>query len=168
MLLEESGIQVRQIMEPKVEIQNQDLSKIANFAAKEVAGNASRPILVEDSGLFIKVLKGFPGPYSSYVRKTIGLEGILQLVNVTDKRQAYFQSTVAARLPNQMSGTFSARVYGTISHRAVGSHGFGFDPIFVPRGSRRTFGQMTLSEKNRYSHRGLAFRKFAAWFLDRA
>lgn len=80
-------------------------------------------------------------------------------------RKAYFQSTVATLLEDGTSRTFSGRVYGTISRRVRGRSGFGFDPIFVPRGESRTFGEMTQAVKNKYSHRARAFEEFAKWYL---
>ncbi len=120
---------------------------------------------MEDSGLFIPTLKGFPGPYSSYIYKTLGLEGVLRLMDNSQDRKAYFQSTIAIRLEDGTSRTFSGRVYGTISRRVRGKSGFGFDPIFVPRGESRTFGEMTQAVKNKCSHRARTFEEFAKWYL---
>jgi XTP/dITP diphosphohydrolase len=53
-----------------------------------------------------------------------------------------------------------------VSERPKGTHGFGFDPIFVPLGERRTFAEMTSEEKNRFSHRAKAFAKFCKWFTS--
>ena len=81
-------------------------------------------------------------------------------------REAYFQSTVAIRLEDGTSRVLSGRVYGTISGKVRGNRGFGFDPIFIPRGESRTFGEMTQAVKNKYSHRARAFEKFAKWYLS--
>lgn len=164
-VLSNNNISLGQIRLPKVEIQSQDLEEIALFAARAVAREVDRPIIVEDSGLFISALNGFPGPYSSYVHKTLGLDGILRLVEGIRGREAYFQSTIATCLERSVYKTFSARVHGVISRRKAGKNGFGYDPIFALRNDSKTFGQMPGPEKNRYSHRALALRKFAKWFL---
>lgn len=166
-LLSEYNIEVGQISSPKIEIQSQDLEEIALFAARTIAEKVDRPIIVEDSGLFIGALNGFPGPYSSYVHRTLGLEGILRLLEGVRSRNAYFQSSVVVCLGISVCRTFSARVQGVISLRKLGGYGFGYDPIFALNRDSKTFGQMTASEKNRFSHRALALRKFAKWLLLR-
>ena len=164
-VLSNHNISLGQIRMPKVEIQSQDLEEIALFAARSIAEKVDRPIIVEDSGLFISALNGFPGPYSSYVLQTLGLDGILRLVERARGREAYFQSSIATHLEGSVFKTFSGRVNGVISRRKAGRRGFGYDPIFALRLDSKTFGQMPESEKNRYSHRAFALRKFAKWFL---
>src|SRR5438093_11858528 len=80
----------------KVEIQDPRPENIARFALESALKNNERLIVVEDSGLFIEGLSGFPGPYSSFVYETIGLKGILSLLRSSRNRRAYFQSSVAA------------------------------------------------------------------------
>ncbi|HYY90876.1 MAG TPA: non-canonical purine NTP pyrophosphatase, partial [Candidatus Dormibacteraeota bacterium] len=117
------------------------------------------------SGLFIDALGGFPGPYSSYVYGTIGLRGILNLLNGQKQRGAFFQSSIAFGSPTLDPRLFTGRIMGSISKRASGNFGFGYDPIFIPKGSKKTFGQTGLLVKNANSHRAKAFRQFARWFL---
>src|SRR5207244_8886634 len=87
--------QNRQLPQTKVEVQDSNLEKIARFAVKAASVNRTGLLVVEDSGLFIEALKGFPGPFSSYVYKTIGLNGILSLMHDQRKRNAYFQTSIA-------------------------------------------------------------------------
>jgi len=164
-VLSNHNISLGQIRLPKVEIQSQNLEEIALFAARSIAARVDRPIIVEDSGLFINALNGFPGPYSSYVLRTLGLDGILRLVERARGREAYFQSSIATCLGGRVFKTFSGRVNGVISRRKAGRRGFGYDPIFALRRDSKTFGQMSESRKNMHSHRALALRKFAKWFL---
>ncbi|HLE64895.1 MAG TPA: XTP/dITP diphosphatase [Candidatus Bathyarchaeia archaeon] len=164
-ILSSYGIKVRQLRRRKTEIQSDNLEEIAKFAAKALSRNHEGRVLVEDSGLFIPTLKGFPGPYSSYIYKTLGLEGVLRLMDNSQDRKAYFQSTIAIRLEDGTSRTFSGRVYGTISRKVRGKSGFGFDPIFVPERESRTFGEMTQAVKNKCSHRARTFEEFAKWYL---
>src|SRR5207249_9819985 len=77
-ILDDEGIQIRQLRQAKVEVQDSSLEKIARFAVKAASVNRTGLLMVEDSGLFIEALKGFPGPFSSYVYNTIGLNGILR------------------------------------------------------------------------------------------
>ena len=159
-IAERYGICLEQMIESraKVEIQSSDLIEIARYAVLENYKLFKKPVLVEDAGLFIEALNGFPGPYSSYVYKTIGVNGILKLMEGVDNRRAYFMS-VAAIVYEPFFIIETARVEGVITKEPRGSGGFGFDPIFVPRGSKKTFAEMSIDEKNMYSHRAKAVSK---------
>jgi XTP/dITP diphosphohydrolase len=119
-----------------------------------------RTYLVEDSGLFLEGLGGFPGVYSAYVYRTIGLEGILRLLKGRP-RGATFRTVAGVRQGGSLwwvAGTSTGRVAPEVR----GKGGFGYDPIFVPSGERRTFAELPLAEKNRQSHRGRAMRRVGA------
>jgi len=158
-------MKIRMLASPKTEIQSTNLGEVAKFAAEEAAKKHNRRVLVEDSGLFVRVLNGFPGPFSSYVHETIGVEGLLRLMSRQTRREAYFQASLALASPQDSSQEFSGKVHGTISHKSVGTNGFGFDPIFIPRGARKTFAQGGSQFKDKYSHRATAFRKLALWYV---
>ncbi len=147
-----------------VEIQDDSIEKVAKASASDAVKKCGLPIIVEDAGLFIEALKGFPGPYSSYAYRTIGTRGILELMKNVEKREAHFHSVIAFSSPDKPSTTFQGKVNGKISREERGSSGFGFDPIFRPSSQDRTFAEMTAEEKNRYSHRAQALRKFAEWY----
>ena len=148
----------------KIEIQSESIEKIALYAAKMAFRDLRKPLVVEDDGLFISALKGFPGPYSSYIFKTIGLKGILRLLKNIHNRKAYFKSVVAyidSRLSEPM--LFKGVVHGNISSEIRGNNGFGYDPIFIPDGYSKTFGEISIEEKTKISHRYFSFKKFAEW-----
>ncbi len=148
-----------------VEIQDDSIENIAKASARDAVEKCRLPIIVEDAGLFIQGLKGFPGPYSSYVYRTIGNDGILKLMDEILNRNAYFKSTLAFACPSMEEPLcFTGEVKGEIAEETRGRRGFGFDPIFVPVSSRMTFAEMTLKEKNRHSHRALSVSEFAKWF----
>ena len=150
-----------------IEIQDDSLQNIVKAKAVDATRNCSLPLLVEDAGLFIEALNGFPGPYSSYVYRTIGTRGVLKLMESVEKRDAYFQSVVAFSSPEEVLKCFHGKVKGKISREELGSSGFGFDPIFEASGcGKKTFAEMTTNEKNEYSHRAEALRKFANWYTD--
>jgi XTP/dITP diphosphohydrolase len=162
------GIKLKQLRHEKREIQSEDLDEIACFAAKEAAHTTGRFVVAEDAGFFVNALAGFPGPYSSYVFKTTGTYGILKLMERRRDRRAFFQASVAFCGPRTRPESFTGRVYGRVSREPKGTHGFGFDPIFIPmRGDGRSFAQMTTEEKNALSHRATAFAKFCKWFLSK-
>jgi XTP/dITP diphosphohydrolase len=148
-----------------VEIQDDKLENIAKYSALDAVKNCGLPVFVEDAGLFVDALKGFPGPYSKYVYKTIGLKGILKLMTNMTKRSAHFKSVITFATPKEKLFSFVGKVDGKISLKLQGKLGFGYDPIFMPyEGEGRTFAEMSTEEKNVYSHRGKALRKFSEWY----
>jgi len=159
------GIEVVRMPEKKLEVQSDCLEEIARIAAESV-GRRDLLFFVEDAGLFIPALNGFPGPYSSYVYRTIGLRGLLKLMEDVTDRSAIFRSVVALNVPQVGIKTFVGEVYGTIASDIRGTHGFGFDPIFIPHGSSKTFAEMTLNEKNKVSHRAASLTKMAIWLIN--
>lgn len=164
-LASQHGVQLAHLNLAKHEIQDDDLSKIASCAALEAVRESGKShVVAEDSGFFVEALQGFPGPYSSYVYGKLGVEGILKLMKNTTARGAYFCASLAYSDGTHTS-CFEGKVEGTVSLSASGSLGFGFDPIFIPHlGDGRTFAEMEITEKNRLSHRAMAFNKFFEWF----
>jgi XTP/dITP diphosphohydrolase len=150
----------------KLEIQHSDLEEIAKTALSIILPKTDKPIFVEDSGLFVLELNGFPGPYSSYVFETLGFEGILKLMENAKNRKAEFRSSVAFGAKGKLLAVFSSVTEGTITLQSKGENGFGFDPIFVPLWNTKTFAQMELKEKIVYSHRSKALSKLALWYLN--
>ena len=150
------GIEIDWIRREYLEPQGSDLEEIAKISAKLLAEEIREPFFLEDSGLFIEALKGFPGPYSSYVFKTIGNEGILKLMNGVEDRRAYFLAVIAF-WDGEKVLTFKGRVDGRIATEMRGDKGFGFDPVFEYNG--KTFAEMG-EEKNEVSHRRKALESF--------
>lgn len=149
-----------------LELQSDDLERITIAAAADAIDKTKNSILVEDAGLFVNALGGFPGPYSSYVSRTLGCDGLLKILRDVGDRRADFRSCLAYadRLGNMK--VFTGVAKGRIANEASGHQGFGFDPVFIPNGSDVSFGTMNLDVKNSYSHRGLAVNKFAKWYLN--
>ena len=123
-------------------------------------------VLVEDSGLFVPSLGGFPGVYSAHFLKLWRFGPMLELLR-RRPRAAYFR-TVAGLRRGRRRWTFDGEVHGSIARKAAGRHGFGYDPIFVPDGWRRTFGQAPAEEKNAISHRARAIRKVGEFLAESA
>ena len=156
----EFNIELEWIKSEKIEIQHDKLEEISKTAAILAYLVFRKPLIVDDSGLFIDTLNGFPGPYTNCVKKTIDNEGILKLLKGVKNRSAYFM-TVITFTDGNITKSFSGIVRGVIADEVRGNKGFGFDPIFIPEGENRTFAEMTINEKNKYSHRYKAFSKFA-------
>ena len=165
-ILSKLGIILKWLRITKVEIQSDLLDEIARKSALEIAKRTGKHIVVEDDGLFIEALNGFPGPYSSFVYRTIGLKGVLKLLEGVEDRVAYFKSVVAYAEPNGFVKTFEGRIDGTISLEPRGEEGFGYDPIFIPESYNKTFAELGLKIKNTISHRRRAFENFAKWYIE--
>jgi len=138
------------------ELRSDDPEEIARDAAKRLANELKKPIVVEDSGLFIKALNDFPGTNSSYIHKRIGLKGILKLMENVDDRICYYKSAVGYCKPGKEPVSFFGEEEGTLAKEVRGSHGFGHDPIFIPENSEKTYGEMENCENLK------RFRKIAA------
>ena len=121
-------------------------------------------MIVEDAGLFIKALKGFPGTYSSYVQETLGNQGILKLLDGVNDRYAEFRSVIGYCAPNSEPKIFLGKVIGEIAVEEKGDLGFAFDPIFYVPNEGKTFGELTTEEKNQFSHRKNSLEKFIKWY----
>ncbi len=146
------------------ELQEDRLSPIAAFGAEWAANQLDNEVMVDDSGLFIDALGGFPGPYSAYVFDTLGNKRILKLMEDEINRKAVFKCVIGYCRPGEKALVFSGDVAGEISKEMRGNSGFGYDPIFEVDGI--TFGEMGDNEKNRLSHRYQALLKFARWLKE--
>jgi XTP/dITP diphosphohydrolase len=154
------GISVEFVKLALLEIQSDSLEEIAKEKARDAFARVGRPVIIEDDGLFIHSLNGFPGQYSSFVFKTIGNEGILKLLDKSDKRSAEFRSLIVY-FDGRVMSVSEGRVPGKIAD-AVSDGGWGYDPIFIPEGSSLTFAQLK-DQKNKFSHRKKGLEAFAKW-----
>ncbi|HJJ36616.1 MAG TPA: XTP/dITP diphosphatase [Methanocorpusculum sp.] len=146
-----------------VEPQAETLEEISRAKAEQAYAKLQRPLIVDDTGLFIEAFNGFPGPYAAYVQKTIGNAGILSLMQDTANRNACF-TTVIAYADESGIEVFSGTVAGTIAASPRGTAGFGYDPIFAV--GEKTLAEMDIAEKNRVSHRARALEVFKAWYIS--
>ena len=166
--LEPLGFNVQQLVIEGVDIsepQCDDLEIVTRSKLEQAhvhLPNQNDGLMVEDAGLFVDHLNGFPGVYSAYALKTIGCEGILRLMGEEPARGAEFQA-VAALLIDGNVHISRGICRGVLAMNASGNEGFGFDPIFVPddvhiNGSVHstdglTFADVDLSVKEQFSHR---------------
>jgi XTP/dITP diphosphohydrolase len=168
-ILHQYGISAGMLKLKGDEIQSESLKEIAQKSVQKAYISSHLPIFVEDAGLFIEALHGFPGPYAAYVYQTISNDGILKLMENQKNRKANFQSVIAFSDEENANQPlcFFGKSEGNITLKQLaeqGKSGFGFDPIFQPKGSGKTFAEMSLEEKNNYSHRAKAVRAFAEWY----
>lgn len=158
-ILDSFGINIGFLKSNLEEIQSNSLHNIAMAKARDAFSKFKKPIIIEDDGLFIDSIDGFPGPYSSYVFKTIGNKGILNLLK--NNRKAKFVSIITY-CDNTLLKSFDGKLNGKISKTQKGK-GWGYDPIFIPNNLTKTFAE--INNKNELSHRYKALKKFSKWYL---
>ena len=166
----------RQILEPEIkvnhikisypEIRSEDSEEIARHSASELAGKFRKNIVVEDSGMFIKSLNGFPGTYSATIHKKIGLDGILKLMKDVKGRDCEYKSAVAYCEFGKKPISFLGTEKGKIAESSRGNFGFGHDPIFIPEGRSKTYGETKNVEEIK-KFRRVAVEKLRKYLLSR-
>lgn len=124
-----------------------------------------KPSLADDSGLFVDALQGAPGIYSSRYGKDDEARIARLLNNLSEKknRQAKFRAVSVYYYAPRKYKVFEGECKGRIAYKPMGKAGFGYDPVFIPRGYRKTFAELGTEVKNRISHRAKAlvlFRKY--------
>lgn len=160
-ILQSFGIRLGFLKSDLLEIQSDSIYDIARQKALNAYAKCKRPVIIEDDALAVRSLAGFPGPYSSYVFKTIGNAGVASLVK--GDRRAHFSAVIAFCDKSRRPVLFEGVTHGKISKKPRGD-GWGYDPIFIPSGKTRTYAEI---EKNTLSHRYRALAKFASWFANR-
>jgi XTP/dITP diphosphohydrolase len=146
------GLPVERLELDLPEIQALDVEEVVRQKALTAYQLAGRPVLVEDTGLFIAALGGLPGALVRWFLLTIGPAGISALIPPDAPRAAIARSAVALCAGEQVE-IFIGETPGEISVHPTGQGGFGWDPIFCPAGSTRTFAEMDTVEKHHYSMR---------------
>ena len=132
--------------------------------AKESAEYTGLLTVADDTGLFVEVLDGKPGVYAARFAgenctyKDNRDKMLREMQNISNRR-AEFRTVVALVSPEGIVKTVTGKVQGSITKREYGENGFGYDAIFRVDDTGRTFGEMTLAEKENISHRARAFRK---------
>ena len=171
-LIGEQKIELRSLADypayPGVEENGSTFAENASIKALSACKYCDVPAFADDSGLEVEALGGRPGIHSSRYAPTDRerIEKLLgELKGVTDRR-ARFVCVIAIAVNGEVIETFEGEVRGRIIDEPRGANGFGYDPIFVPDGSDRTFAELTQEEKNRISHRANAFRKAAEFVED--
>ena len=162
-ILTNLGVKVNFSKTTLEEIQSSSLSEIAEQKAISAYELIQKPVIIEDDGLFINSLNGFPGPYSSYVYDTIGNKGIMDLLENSKVRDAKFVSIIAYLGGSDGVKLFESSIPGKISS-VIEKGGWGYDPIFIPDGESKTYANV--SDKDKLSHRAASLKKFSSWYLS--
>jgi len=153
---------------PEVRETGATFAENALLKARAMAAFTGLPTVGEDSGLCVDALNGMPGVLSARWSGKHGDEAannellLAQLADVPDARRgAHFACAAALVLPGGREHVSEGTVYGRLIREERGSHGFGYDPIFVPDSSDLTTAEMSSEAKDKISHRGRALRGLA-------
>jgi XTP/dITP diphosphohydrolase len=160
-LLKARGIIIRRADAEFAEARADDCETVARLYAGLCAKRFKRPLFVEDAGLFIPALGGFPGAYSAFVHQKVGNDGVLRLMRGIGDRSAKFVSAIAYADKAGKVRTFAGIAHGKIAQAELGHAGFGFDPIFVPKGKNETYAKKPGLKSD--SHRARALAKLASY-----
>lgn len=134
------------------EIQSLDLRRITEHKARQAYEIVGSPVLVEDIGLEFHALGSLPGPFVKWFIEGMGLEGMCRLLDGYDNRSATARICFAY-CANERLELFEGEIQGVIAHSPIGADGFGWNPIFIPKGANNTFAEMNDEETERFSLR---------------
>ena len=154
------GIEIDRIISD-IEEPRGEIDKIAKYSVnKAYELTEGNPVFVEDTGLFISSLNGFPGEFSKWVAKKIGANGIIKLLEGEKEREAFFKTVIAFKFKDE-THTFEGICHGKISYELRGKQDpfLPYDQIFIPEGYNLTFSEDP-EIKSRVSHRIKALDKF--------
>ncbi len=163
-ILNKYGINIIHAPLPLEEKRSESVEEIAEGCALRAHSILGKPLFVEDSGLFVPALDGFPGAYSAWVFGKLGNEGLLRLLSGTKDRSAEFRCAIAFTQGKEVR-LFTGKVEGRVSESIRGKGGFGYDPIFIPEGVEKTFAEEP-SQKDSLSHRSRALQKLGEFLSE--
>jgi XTP/dITP diphosphohydrolase len=143
------------------EIQSLDYLEVLRAKADEAWRRVGRrPLVVEEAGLDLAALNGFPGPLVKWMLQAVGAEGLARSAAALSDVRASARCFLLYKDGNQEI-LAEGRTEGTLVLPGRGRHGFGWDPVFLPEGSALTFAELTGADKTAVSHRGKAWRALA-------
>ncbi|SDJ64542.1 XTP/dITP diphosphatase [Salimicrobium halophilum] len=157
-----------------VEETGETFEENALLKAETISRKWNIPVIADDSGIVVDALDGRPGVYSARYageekNDKKNLEKVLNELGSTSvkDRTARFVCVIAVAIPGEESFTKRGTCEGAIALQPRGEHGFGYDPIFIPNGYKRTMAELTAEEKNSISHRRNALKKLEGWLREK-
>lgn len=140
------------------EIQSLELEEIIVHKAKEAFKKIQSPVLVEDTSLVFNALGRLPGPLIKWFLTELDNQGLCKILDGYDDRTATAEVCFGFYDGKKLK-TFNGRIEGSIAENSRGERGFGWDPIFIPKGSTKTWGEMDIAEQKETSMRRIALKK---------
>ncbi len=141
------------------------MEDIAKIKLSQIDNDVDAPVFVDDSGIFFEAYPNFPGILTRRIFNLIGYKGIDKLLK-NENRNAYFHGVIAFKWKNQIElfeGKTNGKIIDQIPYHLPLHVDFPFDPIFLPEGSAKVFGEMTIEERVAYSYRKKALEKLGMW-----
>ncbi len=145
------------------ELQLLTVADVAKEKARVAFELLRRPLVVEDAGIELAALGGFPGPFIKFWEKQGGLPSICRALDAQQTRAAVAVCALGVATGHGIE-VVEGRAPGAIASSPQGENGFGWDAIFIPEGSARTYAQLTQEEKDARSHRRRAWEAFRGRF----
>ena len=159
------GFDIEQIDVDLPELQGES-NEIIREKAKLAAEKSNKTVFVEDTSLCFNALNGLPGPYVKDFIKKLTVPGLYELLKPYDDKSAFAIACIGFCEPGKEPVVFQGKVNGKIVSPR-GDTRFLWDQIFIPEGFDKTFSEMTIEEKNKISHRKLAFEEFREWLEEK-
>jgi non-canonical purine NTP pyrophosphatase (RdgB/HAM1 family) len=157
------GVKVENSRIDLPEIQAVELEEVVKYKAQyayEALGK--KPVIIEDTGLFIEAWNGLPGALVKWFVERMGGAGICKMMQEFPNKRA-LAKTIVATYDGELH-LFTGAVEGQIAATPTGKEGFGWDELFIPKGEIKTFAEMSGHEKDKYSMRRLAFEALMAHY----
>lgn len=156
------GLELDSVKLSLPEVQAIDVAVVAEAKAKAAYVQTGSPVIVDDTGLTITAWGRLPGSFIAWFLDEIGNAGVIKMLNGWDDRSATV-TTAIGYCDEDGPRVFTGMVNGAITEVERGDNGFGYDSIFVPVGSSKTFAEMSDDEKDENSMRRLALNEFKSW-----
>lgn len=142
----------------------------ASLKAEYVRENYGYDCFADDTGLEVEALDGEPGVYSARYageekNDEANIQKLLKNLEEKDDRRAQFKTVIALNFKNNTK-LFTGICKGQILEEKRGKNGFGYDPVFIPKGEELSFAEMEMSKKAAMSHRGKAFRMLISFLKE--
>lgn len=147
------------------EIQSLDLEEIIQHKVKEAYKHVESPVLVEDTSLTFHALGKLPGPLAKWFLQELDNDGLCRLLDTYSDRSATAE-VLFCLYDGAESMTFHGSIRGSIAKSPRGDRGFGWDPIFIPEGWEKTWGEMTIDEQKETSMRRIALKKLEEYLKE--
>ena len=165
-ILQKEGVNV-ELVARDLKIPEREFNSIEEVAiekAKSAFAVLKKPLICEDTGVFFDAYKNFPGIYAKRMYISLGFEGLLKLL-YGKERTGHFNVAICfiwgknkfKLFSGELKGKFSSKVFAKNADRLP------YEKIFIPQGKKTVLAKISIEEKNKFSHRGIAARKLALW-----
>lgn len=146
------------------EVQTVDGKEVINKKAKDAYNILRSPLLTEDTSLYFEAWKGLPGALIRWFLVTVGCEGLIKMMKGETNRTAYAETSYAYHNGKEIK-IVTSKLKGAIAQKPRGKYNFGWDPIFIPNGYKKTFAELGPGVKNKISTRKKALEKIRKHLL---